>query len=157
MRYFQSHESVNCCFLPTTHANKNSKQVWGIEIFQVTVYKSQNLFILVLGWITLAYLKVLGRLQSPGWGELVLVNHSEKPFAFWMQSPSDPSLLLCAVPALPAINHHPFQPCALFWALSLRSRGAVGSVCVWCFILIEVGAAGLQKTCQQTRGAGLTW
>lgn len=31
----------------------------------------------------------------------------------------------------------------------------MGAVCIWRFILLEVGASDLQKTCQQTRGAGL--
>lgn len=67
MRCFQSHEFADCHFLPPTCANKNSHQVWGIELFPVVVYKSQNSFILVSGWMNLAYLKVLGRVQSPGW------------------------------------------------------------------------------------------
>lgn len=150
---FQSHEFVNCCFLPIANANKNSKWVWGVAVFQVTVYKSQNLFILVPEW--LAYLKVLGyKVLAEGnwWCGIIL----EKPLPAGCRAQIfflfTRSCSCCAC-------HKPLSLSSLCSVLSplLAAWGMEEAGCIWNLILLEVGVAELQKACQQTRGAGLVW
>lgn len=152
MRYFQSHEFMNCCFLPIANANKNSKWVWGIAVFHVTVYKSQNLFVLVPRW--LAYSKVLGcKVLAEGnwcWGIIL-----EKPLRAGHRAQVIFSWALVCSSC--CVFHKPPSLSSLCSVLSplLAAWGIEEAGCLWNLILLEVGVAELQKACQQTKGIRL--